>query len=233
MQSHFKGKYYWKHSHGPDRWRAPACGGWGRRRGPGFRGIGRRRRAVANGVSARERCREPAGPSPLRAGRRRRSRAGWMAAVRWRARRDARRESSLYYHGLYVSQEQIVQRIYGDVVDRPAGLHEIRAALSGRAPDVRGRFSSISANSNVVRSSDIVTDLASKWPIIVGLRGAPIGHAYVLTAVYYRVGPYNEPIFDRVVLRDPWPTSPSRQELNWAEFQRRLMFTARVYVVRH
>ena len=35
-----------RHWHGPDRWRAPAYGGWGRRRGPGFRGMGRRRRAA-------------------------------------------------------------------------------------------------------------------------------------------------------------------------------------------
>lgn len=139
----------------------------------------------------------------------------------------------LNYHGLYVSQEQVVERIYGTLVDRPAQPSEILQALSGWAPDVRGRFSAIYATNYIFHGSQIVEDLAFKWPIIVGLRGNPIGHAYVLTGVYYSVNMYtNEPIFSRVILRDPWPANPSRQEMSWAEFRGRLMFAARVRVNR-
>ena len=107
------------------------------------------------------------------AGRQRQANWCWAATV----------QMVLNYHGLFVSQEQIVHRIYGDLVDRPAGPNEILEALSGWAPDARGRFSSIYATPYIVRGSDIVRDLASRWPIVVGLRGEPIGHAYVLTAV--------------------------------------------------
>ena len=139
----------------------------------------------------------------------------------------------LNYHGLYVSQEQIVARVFGGLVDSPASSEEILAALSGWAPDNRGRYSSIYADPYVFNDPDLVWNLAYKWPIIVGLQSAPIGHAYVLTAVHYRLDPYGVPIVEKVVLRDPWPTRPSRQELNWAEFRKRLMFSAGVYVRRH
>ena len=65
------------------------------------------------------------------------------------------------------------------------------------------------------------------------MAGEPTGNAYVLTAVYYSVDPYNQPIFDKVVLRAPWPDSPSRQEMSWQEFQSKLILAVRVYVERH
>lgn len=164
--------------------------------------------------------------APEFAGRQRQANWCWAACI----------QMVLNYHGLYVTQEQIVSRIYGWQVDRPGTLEQVLYALSGWAPDVRGRFSSIVASPYIMSGSDIVQDLAYRWPLIVGLRGkrpGDIGHAYVLTAVYYSVDPYNRPLFDKVVLRDPWPTNASRQEMSWYEFQSRLMFAARVYVIRH
>ena len=163
--------------------------------------------------------------APQVAGRQRQANWCWAATV----------QMVLNYHGLYVSQEQVVHRIFGGLVDWPGQPQDILRALSGWAPDASGRYSSIHATPYVLRSSDIVRDLASKWPIIVGLQqpGQEVGHAYVLTAAYYRADAYNEPVFDRVVLRDPWPNSPSRQELSWGEFRQRLQFAARVYVMRH
>ena len=65
------------------------------------------------------------------------------------------------------------------------------------------------------------------------MAGEPIGHAYVLTAVYYSVNQYNQPIFDKVVLRDPWPDSPSLQEMPRQEFQSKLILAVKVYLERH
>lgn len=162
--------------------------------------------------------------SPNISGRQRQANWCWAASV----------QMVLNYHGLYVSQEQVVQRIYGQQIDRPAGPQEILAALSGWAPDNRGRSSSIHANPYTYSGSQIVRDLANRWPLIVGLRNprGGIGHAVVVTAVYYSVDPYNNPIFQAVVIRDPWPGSPSRQEMSWSEFQSRLMFMTHVYVNR-
>jgi len=163
--------------------------------------------------------------APEQEGRQRMQNWCWAACV----------QMVLNFHGLYVRQEEVVDRIFGRRVDMPGQPSQILAALSGWAPDRSGRFSSIHASPYVLRGSDIVRDLAFKWPIIVGLRqpGA-IGHAYVLTAVTYAVHPYtNEPIFRSAVLRDPWPDNPSRVEMPWQEFQARTMFMARVYVQRH
>ena len=162
--------------------------------------------------------------SPTQNGRQRQTNWCWAASV----------QMVLNYHGLYVAQEQVVQRIYGAQVDRPADPNQILHALTGWAPDSRGRYSSIHANPYTYSGSQIVQDLANRWPLIVGLRNPSggIGHAVVLTAVYYSVDQLNNPIFQGVVIRDPWPGSPSRQEMPWNEFQSRLMFMTHIYVNR-
>ncbi|HEV7448614.1 MAG TPA: papain-like cysteine protease family protein [Steroidobacteraceae bacterium] len=161
--------------------------------------------------------------APAQAGRQRQANWCWAASV----------QMVLNYHGLFVAQEQIVQRIYGAQVDLPAQPDQILAALSGWAPDARGRYSAIYASPYTLSGSQIVQDLAYRWPLIAGLRNPNGGgHAVVVTAVYYSVDQWNNPIFQRVVIRDPWPTNPSRQELSWEEFQQRVMFMAHVHVQR-
>jgi hypothetical protein len=161
--------------------------------------------------------------APESAGRQRQQNWCWAASV----------QMILNYHGLFVAQEQIVQRIYGGQIDAPAQPAQILAALSGWAPDTRGRFSAIYASPYTFSAAQIVQDLANRWPLIVGLQNpGGGGHAVVLTAVYYSVDQWNNPIFQSVVLRDPWPGSPSRQEMSWGEFQQRVMFLAHVYVAR-
>jgi hypothetical protein len=161
--------------------------------------------------------------APGQQGRQRQSNWCWAASV----------QMVLNYHGLFVSQEQIVQRIYGSQVDQAAQPVHILTALSGWAPDARGRYSAIYATPYTFSGSQIVQDLANRWPIIVGLQNPNGGgHALVVTAVYYSVDQWNNPIFLSVVLRDPWPGSPSRQEMPWTAFQQRLTFMARVYVLR-
>ncbi len=143
-------------------------------------------------------------------------------------------QTVLSYHGLYVTQEQVVQKIYGNLVDRPADERQIRVALSGWAPNVQGRISQIYCQSGVASINEITNNLAYKWPLIVGLRNPKggIGHAYVLTAIYYSTDMYNNTVPDKVVLRDPWPGSPSRQEMSWYEFSNRVMMAFKVWVTR-
>lgn len=161
--------------------------------------------------------------APEREGRQRQANWCWAACI----------QMTLNYHGLYVTQEQIVARVFGNLADAPAEPRVILAALSGWAPDARGRFSVVYADPYVWHGAQIIQDLAYRWPLIVGLaRPGAIGHAYVLTAVVYSVGSYGEPVLHRVVLRDPWPGSPSRVEMSWREFQARVQFAARVYVRR-
>ena len=141
----------------------------------------------------------------------------------------------LNYHGLYVDQKDVVARVFGGAVDRPANGGQIMQALTGWAPDTRGRRSRIYADNYHLDPVTVINDLDRKWPLIVGLagaRGAATGHAYVMTAAYFSKGPNGVPIIHRVVLRDPFPGYPSRIELDAGEFGQRLQFATRVYVER-
>ncbi|MDR3562470.1 MAG: papain-like cysteine protease family protein [Negativicutes bacterium] len=139
----------------------------------------------------------------------------------------------LNYHGLYITQEEIVTRIYGKLIDQPGEPAQILQALSGWAPDMRGRYSAIVADPYSISEAALVSDLAYRWPLIVGLKGDPVGHAYVLTAVNYEVDSQNNPNIKSVVLRNPWPGGPSREVMNWKEFMSRLTFATRVRVLRN
>jgi len=100
----------------------------------------------------------------------------------------------LNYHGLFVTQEQIVQKIYGGLPCLTGDATQILNALSGWAPDTRGRFSQIYSQYGVYSGSDIVDQLSRKWPINVGLDNPNGGgHAYELTAIYYSIDPLNNP----------------------------------------
>lgn len=140
----------------------------------------------------------------------------------------------LNYHGLYVTQEQIVTKIYGGLVDRPADEYQIKRALSGWAPNVQGRMSYIYCQSGFSNVNEITQSLAYKWPLIVGLRNpnGGVGHAYVLTAIYYSTDQFNNTIPDKVVLRDPMPGTDGRIEVSWNQFANRLMMAMKVWVTR-
>jgi len=162
--------------------------------------------------------------SPDIDGRQRQSNWCWAASI----------QMVLNYHGLVVEQEEIVQRVYGSQIDRPAQPAQIMAALSGWAPDLRGAYSAVQASQYTFSDSQIVQDLAARWPLIVGLRNPDGngGHAVVLTAVTYSVDAYNNPLFHHFTIRDPWPGNPSKQDLTYQDFRDRLSFMAHVYVQR-
>jgi len=140
----------------------------------------------------------------------------------------------LNYHGLYIKQEEIVAKVFGGMVDAPAGPDQIMRALQGWAPDQRGRMSQIEADSRNLDPVSVIQDLEYRWPLIVGLTGVQgaTGHAYVLTAVYYHLNAYGQPQIFRVVLRDPYPTKQSRLEMSMEEFMARCTFATRVHVRR-
>ena len=138
----------------------------------------------------------------------------------------------LNYRGVAVTQEQVVQRIFGGAEPNiPGQPNQILPALSGWAVTANGQPVILRSSPFAFDGSEIVRDLAERWPIIVGVNMGNSGHAYVMTAVTYAVDPWNRPIFQTVVLRDPWPGNPSRIEVPWAQFQQRWMFMARMRVM--
>lgn len=160
--------------------------------------------------------------APQFAGRQRQSMWCWAASI----------QMILNYHGLFVAQEQIVQRVFGSSLDTPAYLQHILFALSAWAPDTRGRFSEIHATQFGLTVSQLITDLANNWPLLVGFRGNPIGHTCVLTAVEYLQFASGFPILTKAIIRDPWPGNYSKQEATWAVFRLKISFLVRVWVSR-
>ena len=140
----------------------------------------------------------------------------------------------LNYHGLYVTQEQIVTKIYGGLIDQPANEEQIKRALSGWAPNVQGRTSNIYCQSGLTNVNEMTQALAYKWPLIVGMKvpESGIGHAYVMTAIYYTTDQYNNTIPEKVVLRDPMPGKDGRLEVGWKEFSENLLMVFKVWVSR-
>jgi len=140
----------------------------------------------------------------------------------------------LNYHGLYVTQEQVVTKIFGSLQCLSASTNDILNALSGWAPDMRGSYSTIHSEEGTYGPDDLVKILSYRWPLLVCLKNPDgTGHAEVLTAVYYATDAGNNALIDKVVLRDPWPYNPSRQEMSWAEFTSRIQDIIRVWVVRN
>lgn len=138
----------------------------------------------------------------------------------------------LNFHGLTVSQEQIVTRIFGAPICRAGQPQDILNALSGWAPNVAGGSSAIMASPYTLNSTQLVQDLILENPMIVGLMMPGGGqHAVVLTAVTYGPpGVDGNPTLLTAIIRDPWPLSPSRQEIPWPQFAQRITFLAHVYV---
>ena len=159
--------------------------------------------------------------APQTEGHQRQSNWCWAACV----------QMVLNYRGVPVTQEQVVQRIFAGAVPNVAGQpNQILAALSGWAVTRNGQRVMLTSSPFAFDGSEIVRDLAERWPRVVGVNMGNSGHAYVMTAVTYAVDPWNRPIFQTVVLRDPWPGNPSRIEVPWSQFQQRWMFMARMRV---
>lgn len=141
----------------------------------------------------------------------------------------------LNYHGLYITQEDIVRQCYGGLYDAPGGYEQFSVGLNRWAYNNRGSVSKVSFNSYPTNSNEIVNFLSSNWPLIVGINtGGDVGHAYVLTAIYYSIGTdqYGNAVAlpDKVVLRDPSPGQVSRQEWPWQTFANHVTNVYKVWV---
>jgi hypothetical protein len=138
-------------------------------------------------------------------------------------------EMVLKYHGVTVSQESVVERIYGQKVDHAADPRQILLALSGWGPNVSGGASRIYAEGYQGIYPYFIQDLINGHPLIAGLNyGTNIGHAVVLTAVSFSADQFGRQTPYSVVIRDPWPTNPDRQEMPIAAFLSGCFFSARV-----
>ena len=142
----------------------------------------------------------------------------------------------LNYNSIPVLQEQIVKRTLGKLVDKPADPHIMFKALNNWEVDVYGNKVLVSSNFYSTDTKEITTFLATKKPLIIGLRqqGSNIGHAYVLIGMFY------ETVFKNngetsykphsVLLVDPWPGNNSIKDISWSDFANSLNVSYKVWV---
>jgi hypothetical protein len=174
-----------------------------------------RRQACAVGV--------PTAKFKLYVARQKKTNWCWAAAI----------QMVLHLHGVRVRQADLVRYVYGHEGNVRANGWQIMKVLNVTAKDVNGRPVRIVSQARVPRQRVVLADLKEGYPLLVGLRNPRFGgHAYVLTAAYYRIGAGNQIAITHVVLRDPWPTNPSRRVFPWWYFKQHLMFIARVRVLR-
>lgn len=112
------------------------------------------------------------------------------------------------WYGVRLSQQSIVARVYGGLVNMPADDRNLTAALNSKWTADDGTsfriqasvFSPAMGQANV-DNQRMIQDLANERPLIVGART----HATVLARVDYVEGPYGQPIVQRAHVIDPWP----------------------------
>lgn len=158
--------------------------------------------------------------APEQAGKQRMSNWCWAACL----------QMVLNFHGKAISQEAIVQQMFGGRIDAPASMDDISYLIKNYLTFQFGGFVAIVPETRNITGPRIVEDLMNRRPLMVGLFEGGTGHAYVLTSVTYSVDANNFPVFHSVVLRDPWPGNPSRQEWSWSDFRARLGAAMRINV---
>lgn len=163
--------------------------------------------------------------APDGGGKQRESNWCWAACV----------QMVLRYHGLAVSQEQVVQRIFGDHRDSTATEDQVLKALNATGFSTKGIKAKIQAMFYRFQDNLGIQDLSRDWPLIVGLKGgvpnAP-GHCYVLVAVRYKEAQDGRLQPLTFFLMDPWPGNQTRIEMSESEFARRFGFAVRIRVQR-
>lgn len=125
----------------------------------------------------------------------------------------------LNYQGVNVSQEQIVERVFGFQIDRPGTAENIVQGASGWYVD--GHTIGAKYDYSFIPQK-LIDDLVNKYPLVVGLSmpGQNVGHAYVLTGLSFQK--QGDVIYPQsVILRDPWPDNQSRVILSWDDFSSR------------
>ncbi len=129
----------------------------------------------------------------------------------------------LDYQGLFVDQCTIVKKAFktSHCVNRPADCFTIEDGVDGWSVNNKRIDGEVDFSPSAY---ELIDQLAYRNPVIIGLNmpDQNIGHAYVLTAVFFRYDSNKRKVPYKVVLRDPWPDNKSRQEFEWSDFVNRI-----------
>jgi len=161
--------------------------------------------------------------SPEFAGKQRSLNWCWAASI----------QMVLNYHGLHATQEGVVMRRFGQLIDRPGSELDMIDSLTGFAFYRDGRAARAEASSERPGDRELIEDLALGNPLIIGLKmpGLSVGHAFVVTSANYHYLPDGTPVIESLTLRDPWPGNPSRSTLSMDDINERLISMIRLRVI--
>lgn len=123
----------------------------------------------------------------------------------------------LNYHGLKVTQEQIIKRVYDQELPCDSGsAPNIISAINGWIPASVERVAKVLSGTGTFNDEEFVEHMSNGWPIIVSLESRTKGEqVFVVRAVYFSMDRLDWPKIDEVVLRNPWPLSPSEESMRW------------------
>jgi len=129
----------------------------------------------------------------------------------------------LNYQGSYIDQCKIVKKAFRTTqcINKPADCYTIEDGINGWTVNNKQINGKVDFSPS---AHELIDQLAYRNPVIIGLNmpNQNIGHAYVLTAVYFKYDSNNRKIPYEVVLRDPWPENKSRQVFGWNDFVSRI-----------
>ncbi|MEL6823615.1 MAG: papain-like cysteine protease family protein [Calditrichota bacterium] len=126
-------------------------------------------------------------------------------------------------HGMFVTQRELMRDLFGNLPDIPAFHEDILTALSESRAIKRGAKKLEYEVFEVAYPEELTSVVQKRGPMIVEIDspGDSLRHIVVLSEIFYSNTLYENPVIDKVVLRDPWPTGSPRLELSWIQFKTR------------
>lgn len=134
-----------------------------------------------------------------------------------------------YYYREFVSQSDIVKKVYGFEADITANKKDIVEAIDGWKIGnhrIKARYNKGKTQKAIMES--LLTNLSNGIPIIVGLNEDYdyVGHAYVLTHLYFTKNSNGETVPWKVRLVNPSKEgSDLEEDVSWSDFYERLNTT--------
>lgn len=124
------------------------------------------------------------------------------------------------YYGIDISQSRIVRKVYDESYDITANKEDIVSSINGWHIDGRVVHAKYESYKN---AKTLIDAIVHGTPIITGLdESRYVGHAYVLTHIFFSRDSKGNMTPIRVVLVNPAKSIDLEESLSWSEFYRRI-----------
>ena len=135
----------------------------------------------------------------------------------------------LKYQGIRVSQSEIAKRTFGDNKNATANGYDIINSINGWHIEKQH----IIANQDYkIDFSSLAGDLAYKYPVIIGLKNTAenVGHAVILTHLYYKTDHSGKIYPYKAVCADPAKSYKRELIFEWADFYQQINTIVHIYL---